>query len=121
MKLSEIKGEQAFKTIGKVVGCLRKMFSDEELNNIVQEQKEGWVLVFLEESLERKTDIWCEMYLALNPGETKENISVGSVISFAYEFKNDEQLMSLFFSQGEQIVKTSIGSPMENTEAAEKM
>lgn len=120
MRLSEIKGQNAFKTVGKIVGYLKEMFSDDVLNKIVAEQKKGWILDFFTESLNRKADVWMKMYLALNPEVKEDDVSLGSVIKFAYEFKNDSELMSLFFSQGEQKENSYSGSPMVNIEETEK-
>lgn len=114
MRLSDIKGQDAFKVIGTVVGCLRDMFKDEKLSRIVREQKAGWLLEFFSMSLDNHSDIWMRMYLALNPDVDEENVSVGSVIRFATDFKNDPELMSLFFSQGGQMENNYSGSPMVN-------
>lgn len=121
MKLSEIKGHEAFKAIGTVVGCLRDMFKDEKLSVLVTEQKAGWLMEFFSESLDKHSDIWMKMFLALNPDMNEEDVSVGSVIKFAFDFKNDPELMTLFFSQGEQMVNNYSGSPMVNIEETEKM
>ena len=120
MRLSDIKGQDAFKAIGTVVGCLREMFKDEKLSKMVAERKSGWLLDFFSISLDRQSDIWMKMFLALNPDTKEDEVSVGSVIRFAYEFKNDPELMSLFFSQGEQMENRSSGSPMVNIKEIEK-
>lgn len=120
MRLSDIKGVEAFKTIGKIVGCLRGLYENEKLLKIATEQKTGWIMDFFSISLEEESETWMKMFIILNPGVKEEDINLGSVIKFAYEFKNDPELMSLFFSQGEQTVKTSSGSPMVNTEATGK-
>lgn len=120
MKLSEIKGQEAFKTIGKIVSMLRKLYENEKVLKIAKEQKAGWIMDFFSVSLEENPDVWMGMFLVLNPAVKEADVNLGSVIKFAYDFKNDPELMSLFFSQGEQIVKTSIGSPTENTEETEK-
>lgn len=120
MKLSEIKGQEAFKVMGKLVGCLREMFQDDELKKISSEQKAGWLLDFFSVSLEKKSDIWMKMFLALNPDVKEKDVTIGSVIKFAYDFKNDPELMSLFFSQGDRTELNSIGSPTENIEETEK-
>lgn len=120
MRLSDIKGEQAFKTIGAVVGCLRELFKDEKVNKIVQNQEPGWILDFFSLSLEGNPDVWMKMYLLLNPDVERNDVSIGSVIKFAYEFKNDPELMTLFFSQSDPTEKKSTGSLTENTEATDK-
>lgn len=116
MRLSDIKGEQAFKAVGQIVGCLREMFEDDDLAKIVDNENKGWILEFFQKSLESKADIWMKMYKVLNPDE---EVNLAGVIKFAFDFKNDPELMGLFFSQGEQMVKNSSGSPTENTEAPE--
>lgn len=120
MKLSEIKGQEAFKAIGAIVGCLKEMFKDMELNKIVSEQKAGWLLDFFERSLETQSAIWTRMFMVLNPDVKEDEISLGTVIRFAFEFKNDPELMSLFFSQGGQMVNSYSTPPMENTTEIEK-
>lgn len=120
MRLSDIKGEQAFKTIGKLIGCLREMYQNEKLLPIVKSDDKAWVLKFFEVSLEECSETWVKMYLLLNPDTTKDNISLSSVVKFAYDFKNDPELMSLFFSQGEQMETTSSGSLTENIEETEQ-
>ena len=120
MRLSEIKGEEAFKTAGKIIGLLREMFQDKELSQIVAEEEQGWILNFFSTSLEKKSDIWLTMFLALNPDKSRDDVSLSSVITFAYEFKNDPELMSLFFSQSEQTVNNSSGSHTETTKATEQ-
>ena len=116
MRLSDIKGEQAFKAVGQIVGCLREMFADEKLAKIASGEKKDWVLEFFQVSLEEKANLWMKMYKILNP---EEEVNLANVVKFAFDFKNDSELMGLFFSQGEQIVKNSSGSPTENTEAPE--
>ena len=120
MKLSEIKGQEAFKAMGTVIGCLRDMFQDKKLSKITTEQKAGWLFDFFTISLEEKSDVWMKMFLALNPDMKEEEVSVGSVIRFAYDFKNDPELMSLFFSQSGRMEKTSIGSHTGNITEIEK-
>lgn len=112
MRLSEIKGEQAFIAVGQIVGILREMFADEKLAKIVDEEKKNWVYEFFQASLETKANLWMKAYKVLNPDE---EVNLANVIKFAFDFKNDPELMGLFFSQGEQIVKKSTGSPTENT------
>ena len=118
MRLSDIKGQDAFKAVGKVIGCLRELFKDEALSAIVREKEAGWILDFFAVSLEKNSATWEKMFRILNP-DVKE-YSLGSVIRFAYDFKNDPELMSLFFSQGEQMENKSSGSPMVNITEIEK-
>lgn len=120
MRLSDIKGQDAFKAMGSLIGYLREMFKDEKLLQVVKEQKIGWMLDFFSVSLEEHSDIWMKMYMVLNPGIKEEDVSMGSVIKFAYEFKNDPELMSLFFSQGDQMENNYSGSPMESIEETGK-
>ena len=110
MRLSDIKGEQAFQVMGDVIDCLREMFADEKVIKVVNDKKQGWILEFFSVSLKERSDVWMKMYLALNPDVKKDDVSLGSVIKFAYDFKNDPELMSLFFSQSEQTEINSSGS-----------
>ena len=110
MRISDIKGEQAFKVMGEIIDLLREMFSDKKVIKVVNEKKQGWILEFFSVSLKERSDLWMKMYLTLNPDVKKDDVSLGSVIKFAYEFKNDPELMSLFFSQSEQTETNSSGS-----------
>lgn len=118
MRFSDIKGQDAFKTVGKIIRCIQEFFKDEKLRTISIEKKKGWILDFFAESLENKADVWEKMFILLNP-DVKE-YTLGSVIKFAYDFKNDPELMSLFFSEGEQMQKESSGSPTVNITETEK-
>ncbi len=120
MKLKEIKGVEAFKTMGAVTAALREMFTDSKLQKIATEQKTGWILDFFTVSLEEKADLWMRLFLILNPGTTEDEVTMGAVLKFAAEFRNDPELMSLFFSQGGQIVENYSGSLTENTTEIEK-
>lgn len=121
MKLTDIKGEEAFRVMGRLVSILKKMFSDEQAQKIILEKKEGYLMTFFEYSLDKQAKEWLEMFVALNPDKKAEEVSPMDVIAFAYEFTQDEQMMSLFFSQGRAIMsKTSIGSATENIEVKEK-
>lgn len=119
MLLANLKGEQAFKAMGKLVGCFRDMFTDEKLQPIAAERKTGWILDFFAVSLEERSDIWLRMFLILNPEMTEDEVNIGAVIKFAYDVKSDEQIMTLFFSQSEQTAKQPSGSPTEITEETE--
>ena len=119
MRLSDIKGQDAFKAMGSIVRYLREMFSDEKLAKIAIEQKKGWLLEFFSVSLEEKSDLWMRMFLVLNPDTKEEDVTLGTVVKFAYDFKNDPELMSLFFSQSEQTENNSSGSLTENTKVTD--
>ena len=116
MLLDNLKGNEAFKAMGRVIGGFRKMFEDKDLAIIAAEQKSGWILAFFEKSLEDHSDIWTEMFLTLNPDKAEEDITLGTVVKFAIEVKNDEEIMSLFFSQSGQTESNPSGLPTENTE-----
>ncbi len=119
MKLSDFKGQEAFRVVGHLMRCLQEMFKDEKLLKIATEKKAGWIIEFFAESLENKPEIWEKMFVLLNPNNKDYNL--GSVIKFAYDFKNDPELMSLFFSQGDQMQSESSGSPTVNITAIEKI
>lgn len=118
--LKDLKGNEAFKAMGRVIGGFRKLFKDPTLAEIAAKKPQGWILEFFEISLDEHSDIWMDMFLALNPDKAEEDISLGSVIKFALEIKNDEEIMSLFFSQSDQTENTPSGSLTENTEETEK-
>ena len=119
MLLEKLKGQEAFKAMGRLVGCFREMFQTDSLIEIVQTKEKGWILKFFEVSLEDRSDLWLKMFTILNPDIPEEEVSVGSVITFAYQIYSDKQIMTLFFSQSEQTVKEPSGSPMENSGATE--
>lgn len=116
MRLNEIRGTNAFKAMGVLVGCLKTMFNNPVLKEIVKNKGEdnSWVLSFIEKSLEELPDVWMKMFLVLNPDLKEEEVSVANVVHFAYEFTNDPEIMSLFFSQSNQRVKESSGSATGN-------
>ena len=121
MKLADFKGEEAFRVMGRVVSVLKKMFSDEKATKIILEKKEGYLMTFFEYSLDKQAAQWLDMFVTLNPGIKREDVTPMDVVSFAYEFMQDEQMMSLFFSSGRTMTqKTSIGSAMASTEVSEK-
>lgn len=119
MLLDKVKGRNAFKAMGTVVGCFREMFKNKQLAEIAKAKEKGWILDFFSISLDECSDIWVTMFLTLNPEINEEDITIPAVIHFAMDIKNDPELMSLFFSQSEQTDRTSSGSPMENIEETE--
>lgn len=119
MLLEKLTGQEAFKAMGRLVGCFREMFQTDSLIEIVQTKEKGWILRFFEVSLEDRSDLWLKMFTILNPDIPEEEVSVGSVIAFAYQIYSDKQIMTLFFSQSEQTVNEPSGSHTENTEATE--
>lgn len=118
MKLSDFKGVEAVKLMGKLIGIFGQFFSNEEVKKIYDEKAEGWVKSLLETSLEVCPDSWLDLYMALNPDITtpKEEVSIIDVFIFATGVMNDKELMELFFSQGKTVRKTSTGLATENTE-----
>lgn len=117
LRLSEFKGEEAFKVMGRVVGGIKAIFKDEGALKIIQNKEAGWMLDFFEYTLVEQSAKWLDLYCILTPNAKRSEVSTQDVITFASEFMNDEQLMSLFFSQSRMITsKTSIGSATENTE-----
>lgn len=117
MRLNEFKGEEAFKVMGRVVGGLKAIFQDKKAIEIIQGKEAGWMMDFFQYTLTEQSKQWLDLYCILTPDAKRDSVSTSDVISFASEFMNDEQLMSLFFSQSRMITsKTSSGSAMENTE-----
>lgn len=116
-RLSEFKGEEAIKVMGRVVGGIKAIFKDEKAIGIIQGKGAGWMLDFFEYTLTEQSKLWLDLYCILTPNVKRENVSTQDIILFANEFMNDETLMSLFFSQSRMITsKTSIGSATENIE-----
>lgn len=121
--LREFKGEEAFKVMGRVITCLKRIFQDEKAAKIIVEKKQEnpnsdfWMMDFLEYTLTENSKEWLDLFCVLNPNEKREDVSTDDVISFAFEFFADDRLRSLFFSQSQQVTsKTSIGSAMASTE-----
>lgn len=117
MNLCEFKGEEAFKVMGKIIRILREIFKDENVIEMTTKKEKGWILAFLDYSLENQSKNWLDLFVALNPSIKPKDVTTMDVLAFAYEFVNDEQMMSLFFSQSRMNQKKSIGSASENTEA----
>lgn len=117
MKLCDFKGEEAFKVMGKTISVLKRIFLNKKASEIIDKKSKGYLMEFFEFSLTEQSKEWLELFTILNPDKAPEEVSTQDVIAFAYDFINDEQLMSLFFSQSRTTkLKTSIGSAMENTE-----
>ena len=116
MKLSDFKGQDAFRVMGKLIKAFRVMFNDEKILEITERKEKAWVLNFLEYSLCEKADVWLDTFCALNPDIEAENVTTADVVKFAYDFMSDEQLMTLFFSQGRTTGVTTLQSASENTE-----
>jgi len=121
--LKEFKGEEAFKVMGRVISCLKKIFQDEKAGKIIIEGRKDnpnstkWMMDFLEYSLTQNSGEWLDMFCTLNPHAQRDEVSTDDVINFAFEFYSDSKLMSLFISQSQQVTsKTSTGSAMANTE-----
>ena len=116
MKLSDFKGEDAFKVMGRLLSVFSQFFADEGVKKIYDEKEDGWVKALFNYTLENCSGAWLELYSILNPDVPKNEVNLPKVFVFATELMNDKELMELFFSQGKTMQVTSIGLATENTE-----
>ena len=118
--LQKFKGEDAFRVMGRVVRVLRSIFQDEKCVEIINKRDPNnnlWMLDFFDYTLMEQSGKWLELYCTFYPEVAKENVSTEDVFTFAYDFMNDDKMMSLFMSQSQMNEpKTSIGSATESTE-----
>ncbi len=116
MKLSDFKGADAFKVMGKLLDVFKVFFADEGIKEIYDKKEKGWINNLFTYSLENCSEAWVELFLIFNPDLKKDDVNLARVFVFATEVMNDEELMQLFFSQGKTTLVTSIGLATENTE-----
>lgn len=115
-KLSEIKNEQALDLIADVIEPFSRILADEKINEFRKNTPSRtevmkWVIK------DHKSEV-IEILAALDgkPVETYE-ISVLELPMRVIEILNDEDMISLFTSQGQRKEKTSSGSATVNTGA----
>ena len=116
MKLSDFKGADAFKVMGKLLSVFKTFFADEGIKEIYDKKEDGWVSKLFEYSLENCSEGWLDLFVIFNPDVKREEVSLANVFVFATEVMNDKEIMELFFSQGKTMQTTSIGLATENTE-----
>lgn len=118
--LQKFKGEDAFRVMGRVVRVLRSIFEDEKCVEIINKRDPNnnyWMLDFFDYTLIEQSGKWLELYCTFYPEANKNEVSTEDVFTFAYDFMNDDKMMSLFMSQSQmKEPKTSIGSATESTE-----
>ena len=121
MKLSDIKGEEALDVLADIIEPVAIIMADGEVSKIY---KSGQPKIKLVKYIikEHKPQV-IEILAILDRKDPKEYAKEMSLLTLPMkllEILNDEDLMSVFQSQGQNMAKTSSGSVMENTEVVEK-
>lgn len=116
MKLSDIKGDEAFDVLADLIDPLTAIMSDAEVDHAFKNlPRLAFVKVLLKKHKKEITEILA--ILDRTPVEEYE-VSLVALPVKVMELLNDPELAELFQSQGQTV--TYSGSAMENTEVAEK-
>lgn len=120
MKLSDIKGEQAFDVLADLLEPLATIMSDSKIKELV-EQKVLRIKIVQYILKEHKTEaIQILAIMEQEDFETyKERVNVLTLPLKLLEIFNDKDFVNLFMSQA-QITEMPFGSVMANTEASEE-
>lgn len=117
MKISEYKGEQALDMLADLIEPAAAIMADKE---VVDFAKSGKPIIALVKPLikSHKQEV-IEILATLegeNPKEYAKKINVFTLPAKLLEILNDEELINLFTSQGQNKAETNSGSATENTE-----
>lgn len=118
MKLSEVKGEKALDILADLLEPVLEISADEEL---VSELQSGSRVKGIQLMLKNHKKSVITMLALLN--EEDVNTYEPNLLTLPktlLELVSDEEVMSLFFEQGQSNGLTPFGSVTENTEASEK-
>lgn len=117
MKLSDYKGEQALDILADLIEPAAAIMADKEIANFA---KSGKPVITLVKPLIKGHKKEVIEIMAVLEGETpekyKEKVNIFTLPAKLLEILNDEELMSLFTSQGQKTDETTSGSAMESTE-----
>ena len=117
MNLSEIKGEKALNALADLIKPLGSIAKDPTFRRLIEVDRLEAIEYLLRNH--QKTVITILAVLNQEDPETYEP-DIFSLPVMLYEFFNDETVTKLFGLQSQSTEKTSSGSVMESTEAAEQ-
>ena len=121
MRLSDIKGEEAFDTLADIIEPLTIIFTDEEIVKISKEENAPPIKYVVPAIKNHKKEI-IEVLARLENEpveEYKKKVNLVSLPKQVLDLINDPEVQDLFTSQAQMTQLGSSGSAMENTEAKE--
>lgn len=116
MKLSDFKGEDAIDVLADLMQPAVAIATDESIQEAYQKKDVGDLFSFIMKKY--KTEV-LNIYGILTKENPKEATPIKLLNMFS-DIMQDEELKSLFFSQGQNPQDTHSGSVTENTEENEK-
>ena len=119
MKLSEIRGEEALDLLVDLIDPITLICADEEVVNAYKSKAPKIVLV--KKLIEKhKKEVLTVLALLNGEDPTTYNPSIVALPKLLLDLLHDEELKSLFISQGMMMGSESSISATENTEDREK-
>lgn len=118
MKLSELKGEKALDAFADLLEPIAEIFSDEEVVNDIQADKPKILIL---KNLVKNHKKSVTKIMAILQGEDPDTYvaSFMAIPTILVDLINDEAIVSLFTSQGQNVSENRFGSATENTEEKE--
>lgn len=120
MKLSEIKGEESLDVLADLLEPIAMICADEEVQEIYNNKPK---ILLVKHLIKNHKEEVIEILAVLDREDPKEYVKKMNVLSLPMkllELLNDEDLITVFQLQGQNMAQTSSGSVMENTEVVEK-
>ena len=121
-KLSEVKNDDALELIANTIEPISRILADKEVEvfKAKAKKKELRKIDIVKWVLNSHSDDVLEILAALE-GEDIETFEISAleIPMMILEILNDEEIVSLFTSQGQTITNASSGSAMANIEAEE--
>lgn len=117
MKLSEFKGEESLILMADLLDPATVIFSDKKISEAYASKNN---LIFAKELLKLHSREIIQIFAILNKEsyeEYEKKVTLPQLFSQLLELINDDEIKSLFTSQGLKTAKTSTISAMENIEA----
>lgn len=121
MKLSEYKGEKALDILADIIEPAATIMADKEVANFAKSGKP--VIKLIKPLIKNHKREVIEIMAILegeDPEEYAEKVNLFTLPAKLLELLNDQDLKSLFTSQGQKTEETSSGSAMESIEAKEQ-
>lgn len=117
MKLSEIKGEQALDVLADIIDPVGRILADGSVYKLVQSGKPKMFLVkhIIKTYKKEVIEIMARLDFK-EPKEYEKEMNIVTLPIKLLELLNDEDLLQVFQSQGQNMAQTSSGSAMVNTE-----
>lgn len=114
MKLSDFRGEEAIEVLADIMEPASVIMSDPDVQRMMTHKGNSYIKIASYILREHPKDI-LNMYEPLTK-ESKEEATPPKLIRLILDIINDEELRSLFPSQGQDEALKSSGSATENTE-----